>query len=110
MAGARQIIDGPDFTALPNYLWDAAQHPTPGGPHWQNGVTWLDQCGGASTVMEECIAVTGTGGTGAQGSMASTSTQLNRGATALTVFAEFDCAPVGQDITQDKAEAALMRA
>jgi hypothetical protein len=111
VAGARQIIDGPDFTALPNYLWDAAQHPVPSGPHWQNGVTWIDQCGGASTVMDECIAVTGTGGTpSAQGSMSSTSSQLNRGATAFAVYAEFDCSPVGQDITQDKAEAALMRA
>lgn len=111
MAGARQIIDGPDFTALPNYLWEVAQHPTPSGPHWQNGVTWLDQCGGATTVMDECIVVTGTGTTvAAQGSMSSTATQLNRGATAFTVYAEFDCAPVGQDITQDKAETALLRA
>jgi hypothetical protein len=111
VAGVRQIIDGPDFTALPNSLWDAAQHPVPGGPHWQQGITWIDQCGGAATVMDECIAVTGTGGAPtAQSSMASTASQQNRGATAFTVYAEFDCAPVGQDITQNKAETALMRA
>lgn len=114
MAGVRQIIDGPGFTPLPNYLWDAAQHPAPGSPHWQQGVTWIERCGGASTVMDECLAVTGTGsGVGAQGSMSSTVTQLSRGATPFTVFAEFDCAPVGQGLTEaefgDKAGEALAR-
>lgn len=114
MAGVRQIIDGPNFTALPNYLWDAAQHPAPGSPHWQQGVTWIERCGGVTTVMDECIAVTGTGsGVAAQGSMSSTSSQLNRGATPFTVYAEFDCAPVGQGLTEaefgDKAADALAR-
>jgi hypothetical protein len=110
VAGARQIVNGPSFTPLPNFLWDAAQHPEADGPHWQQGITWQDPCGGASTVMEECIAVTGTGGTpAAQGSMASTSTLLNRGATPFTVYAEFDCSPVGQDYLTDKAADALAR-
>lgn len=112
MAGYRQIISGPQFTPLPNFLWDAAQHPDTGdvGPHWQQGVTWIERCGGAGTLMDECIAVTGTGGTpSAQGSMASNVTQANRGATAFTVFAEFDCAPVGQDYAQNKAEEALSK-
>jgi hypothetical protein len=110
VAGARQIVNGPSFTPLPNFLWDAAQHPGTDGPHWQQGVTWQDLCGGASTVMEECIAVTGTGGTpAAQGSMASTSLLSNRGATPFTVYAEFDCAPVGQDYLTDKAADALAR-
>lgn len=114
MAGARQIIDGPDFTALPHNLWDAAQHPAPGSPHWQQGVTWIERCGGGGTVMDECIAVTGTGGTpSAQGSMSSTASQLNRGATPFTVYAEFDCAPVGQGTSEaefgDKAGEALAR-
>lgn len=112
MAGFRQIIEGPQFTPLPNFLWDAAQHPDPGpaGPHWQQGVTWLERCGGAGTVYDECLAVTGSGGTpAAQGSMSSNVTQASRGATAFTVFAEFDCSPVGQDIRQDKAEEALSK-
>lgn len=110
MAGARQIIDGPAFTPLPNFLWDAAQHPSAGDPHWQQGVTWMERCGGAGTLYEECIAVTGTGGTpAAQGTMASNVTQVNRGATPFTVYAEFDCSPVGQDYLQDKAEEALAK-
>lgn len=116
MAGVRQVVDGPQFSPLPNFLWDAVQHPTPAGlgPHWQNGVTWIERCGGAGTVYDECIAVTGTGGTpAAQGSLASNVTQLNRGATPFTVFAEFDCSPVGQGLTEadlkGKAEEALSK-
>lgn len=114
MAGARQIITGPEFTPLPNFLWDAAQHPDADGPHWQNGVTWQERCGGAGTVYDECIAVTGTDGSpAAQAAMTSNVTQTNRGATPFTVFAEFDCSPVGQGMTeadlQGKAEEALAK-
>lgn len=112
MAGARQIINGPVFTPLPNFLWDAAQHPTQ--DHWQQGVTWEEHCGGAGTLYDECLAVTGTGGTpSAQASLASNVTQTNRGATSFTVYAEFDCSPVGQGMSQsdfiDRAEQALSR-
>lgn len=113
MAGVRQIIDGPNFTPLPNFLWDAAQHPSPGaaGDHWQQGITWEEQCGGAGTVYDECIAVTGIGGTpAAQGSMAANVTQTNRGATPFTVYAEFDCSPVGQGLTAEGLDEAGARA
>lgn len=110
MAGIRDIVDGPDFVALPNSLWDAAQHPTPRGPHWQQGVTWEEWCGGGATVMDECIAVTGTGGAPApQRSLSSNVSQTNRGATAFTVYAEFDCSPIGQDEERNQAEDALLR-
>lgn len=110
MAGFRGIVDGPSFVALPNTLWDAAQHPEPGGPHWQQGVTWLEWCGGGATVMDECIAVTGTGGSPApQTSMSHNVSQTNRGATAFTVYAQFDCSPIGQDAERDQAADALLR-
>jgi hypothetical protein len=110
MAGARGIVDGPGFVALPNALWDVAQHPEPGGPHWQQGVTWEEWCGGGGTAMDECIAVTGTGGAPApQKSLTGTVTQQNRGATAFTVYAEFDCSLVGQDAERNQAEDALLR-
>lgn len=110
MAGARQIITGPAFTPLPNFLWDAAQHPT--ADHWQQGVTWMEWCGGAGTTYDECLAVTGTGGTpAASAALSSNVTQANRGATPFTVFAEFDCSPVGQALSQeglvDRASEAL---
>lgn len=112
MAGFRQIISGPEFTPLPNFLWDAVQHPSTAetGPHWQQGVSWIERCGGAGTMYDECLAVTGTGGTpAAQGALASNVTQGSRGATAFTVQAEFDCSPVGQDYQQNKAEEALSK-
>jgi hypothetical protein len=110
MAGVRGIVDGPGFVALPNALWDAAQHPDPGGPHWQQGVTWMEWCGGGGTVMDECLAVTGTGGApAAQKSLTNTVTQANRGATAFTVYAEFDCSPIGQDEERNQAHDALLR-
>lgn len=110
MAGARQIVNGPEFTPLPNFLWDAAQKPSPGDPHWQNGVTWIENCGGAGTTYEECIAVTGTGGAPAEpADLADNVGQSNRGATPFTVYAQFDCSPVGQDLARDKAVEALAR-
>lgn len=110
MAGIRDIVDGPAFVALPNALWDVAQHPVPGGPHWQQGVTWEEWCGGGGTLMDECLAVTGTGGAPApQTSMTGGVTQTNRGATAFTVYAEFDCSAVGQDLERNQAEEALLR-
>jgi len=108
MPGYRQVIDGPAFDALPNALWDVAQHPSPGGPHWQQGVTWSEWCAGGGTVMDECMAVTGAGGApAAQSSLTNTVTQVNRGATAFTVYAEFDCSPVGQDQELNQAVEAL---
>jgi hypothetical protein len=96
MAGPRQVVDGPSFTPLPYGLWEAVEKPTAANAHWQNGITWADRCSAGDTVYEECIAVTGTGGspTG-QASLSSNVTQQNRGATPFTVYAEFDCSPVG---------------
>lgn len=97
MAGPRQVVNGPSFSALPYGLWDAAQHPTQESPHWQNGITWVDRCPTGDTLYEECIAVTGTGGSPASGQATKTSNvvQTNRGATSFAVYAEFDCSPVG---------------
>jgi hypothetical protein len=110
MAGPRVVVSGPTFTPLPYGLWDVAQHPEPGDSHWQNGVTWVDRCGSGDTLYEECIAVTGSGGSPtAQASMASNVTQTNRGATAFACYAEFDCSPVGLADAQGIAETALAK-
>jgi hypothetical protein len=112
MAGARQIVNGPAFTPLPNFLWDAAQHRE--DDHWQQGVTWEEWCGNAATFYDECLAVTGSGGAPpAQASLTSTVSQVNRGATAFSVYAEFDCSPVGQGLNAgdlvDRAEQVLAK-
>ncbi|MGW2213189.1 hypothetical protein [Streptomyces sp. NPDC001781] len=98
MAGIRGIVNGPDFVALPNGLWEAAQHPADDGPHWRQGVTWTDWCGGADTTYADAcgMAVTGTGGQiPAAPDLAPTAHGTDRGATAFTVFAGFDCSLIG---------------
>lgn len=108
MAGPRQVVDGPSFTALPYGLWDAVQQPTPDGSHWQNGVTWVDQCSAGDTLMDECIAVTGTGGAPtAQQALSGNVVQTNRGATSFTIYAEFDCSPVGLTNAETVARTSL---
>lgn len=107
MAGIRGIVDGPDFVALPNSLWDAAQQPAAPGPHWQQGVTWTDWCGGAETTYaDECIAVTGTSGAvPAAPPIEPTAAGVDRGATAFTVYASFDCSLIGLPDVDQAAEA-----
>lgn len=95
MAGARPIVNPPAFTPLPYGLWDVAQHPAP-PDHWQMGVTWIDRCPDGDTTYDECIAVTGTGeAPPAPPAKTDNVVQEFRGATPFTVFAEFDCSPVG---------------
>lgn len=110
MAGPRQVVSGPSFTSLPYGLWEAVQKPAADGPHWQNGITWSERCGGGDTLYEECLAVTGTGGAPTpQAAMASNVTQTNRGATPFSVYAEFDCSPVGLSDAETIAASALER-
>lgn len=112
MAGIRGIVNGPDFVALPDQLWEAAQHPADDGPHWRQGVTWQDWCGGADTTYaDECgIVVTGAGGAVPPPApdLSATAAVLDRGATAFTVYAAFDCSLIGLPET-DQAENALAR-
>lgn len=109
MAGARPIVNPPAFTPLPYGLWDVAQKPTP-PDHWQQGVTWIDQCPVGDTTYDECLTVTGTGSPPAPPAKAPTLEQTFRGATAFTVFSEFDCSPVGLADIDTVAEMALARA
>lgn len=95
MAGARQIVDPPAFTALPHGLWDSIQHPTPGGSHWQQGITWIERCPEGDTTYDDCLSITGTGAPPAPAAKAGNVEQTSRGATPFTVYAQFECSPVG---------------
>jgi hypothetical protein len=110
MAGARQIVDPPAFTPLPYGLWDSIQHPTPSGPHWQQGITWIERCPDGGTTYDECLSVTGTGEAPPEPpAKADNVEQTVRGATPFTVFAEFDCSPVGLNDAATAAREALAR-
>lgn len=109
MAGARQIVTPPAFTTLPYGLWDAVQKPATSDPHWRQGVTWIDHCPTGGTTYDECIAVTGTGAPPEPAAKADNVDQTFRGATPFTVFAEFDCSPVGVAEAASVAADALAR-
>jgi hypothetical protein len=106
---ARQIIDPPAFTALPYGLWDSIQHPTPSGPHWQQGVTWVDRCPTGDTTYDECLTVTGTGAPPEPAAKSGNVAQTYRGATPFTVYAEFECSAVGVGGAESVAADALAR-
>lgn len=109
MAGARQIVDPPAPAGLPYGLWDAAQHPAPASPHWQQGVTWTERCPTGATTYDECLSVTGTGAPPAPAAKTDNVGQTDRGATPFTVYAEFDCSPVGLRDAETVASNALAR-
>lgn|SRR5574341_66164 len=110
MAGPRLVVSGPVFTTSPFGLWDAVQKPAVDNTHWQNGITWIDRCPAAETVYDECIAVTGTGGSpAAQDAKSATFSQNYRGATPFAVYVEFDCSGVGVTNAEQIANDALDR-
>lgn len=107
---ARQLIELPTtFTSLPYGLWDSIQTPSPDGVHWQQGVTWDDRCPTGDTTYDECLAVTGTGAPPEPGAKTANVTQESRGATPFTVYARFDCSPIGLADAQTVAQDALAR-
>lgn len=107
---ARQLIDLPAvFTPLSGGLWDSIQTPSPDGVHWQNGVTWIERCPTGDTTYDECLSVTGTGAPPEPPAKTPNVTQESRGATPVTVIAEFQCTPIGLGEAQSVAQDALAR-
>lgn len=111
MAGRRQIVDPPSFTPIPYGLLSTVEWPVTTDVHWQNGVTWQSICavsGVGSSTYDECIAVTGVGGAPPPPNDLAADVEMQwRGATAFTVYTEFDCSPVGNAQAQIAAERAL---
>ena len=107
---ARQLIELPTtFTSLPYGLWDSLQTPGPDGAHWQQGITWEDRCPTGDTTYDECLAVTGTGAPPEPPAKTANVVQESRGATPFTVYARFDCSPIGLGDAQTVAQDALAR-
>jgi hypothetical protein len=106
---ARQIVDPPVFTTLPHGLWDVAQQPSVPGTHWQNGITWTERCPVGATTFAQCMAVSGTGEAPVPPEKTGNVEQTNRGATPFTVYARFDCSPVGLPDASTVAQSALAR-
>lgn len=109
MAGARQIVDPPAFVPMPYGLWDAVEQRSSGSPHWQQGITWIERCPTGGTTYDECLSVTGTGAPPEPPVKTANVTQTSRGATPFTVYAEFQCSPVGIPEAESIASDALAR-
>jgi hypothetical protein len=110
VADLRQLIDPPTFTPTPFGLLTTVDFPTVDNDYWQNGVTYQPMCAGSSlgdSTYDECIAVTGVGGTPPPANLTSNVSTKARGATSFTVYAEFDCAPIGNAQAQEIATRAL---
>ena len=108
MAGARPIVNAPAFTSLPYGLWDAVQKPEPPS-HWQNGVTYIERCPEGDTTYDECVSVTGIGSPPEPSVKTDNVVQTFRGATPITIYARFDCSPVGIGDAEQAATEALSR-
>lgn len=107
---ARQLIELPTaFTPLPYGLWDSIQTPDVDRAHWQQGITWEDRCPTGDTTYDECLAVTGTGAPPEPPAKTANVVQESRGATPFTVYARFDCSPIGLGDAQTVAQDALAR-
>jgi hypothetical protein len=112
VAGLRQIVSPPAFAPSQYGLLSVVQDAAPGDNRWMNGVTYETYCvtGMGGTTFEECIVVTGSGGPPPAPPSKVTNVQNQfRGATPFTVYTEFDCSPVGEEVA-DAAAAALTRA
>lgn len=112
MAGPRLNVEPPVFTPQPFGLVSVVQPVDDGTSHWQNGITWQSRCMSpmGSSTYDECIAVTGIGGAPPEPSVKTENVELiDRGATPFTVYAKFDCSPVGINNAQKIATDALNR-
>lgn len=97
MAAPRPIVDPPVFTPTPYSLLSVIQAVSSTDPHWQNGVTYQARClnpMGDST-YDECLVVTGAGAVPEPPVKTDNVLLDTRGATPFTVYAKFECSPVG---------------
>lgn len=109
MAGPRLIVDPPTFTPLSFGLLSVVNMPPAADAHWQNGITFEATCPIGGTTYDECIAVTGIGAPPPSATKTNNVDKVFRGATPFTVYAEFDCAPVGNADAVERTRDALAR-
>lgn len=114
MGNPRQLVAPPAFTPLPYGLLTAVEQVPAGDTHWAGGITWQSTCldSMGTGTWDECITVTGTGGTAPPPppTKAATFARDTRGATPFTAMVEFDCSPVGNEEAQLAATNALAQA
>lgn len=99
------------FEPLPYGLLEVARVPADNAdPHWQRGVAFQAPCVTGATTYDECLVVTGSGGAPPAPAAKVENVDLSlRGVMPFTVYAWFDCSPVGVSGTEREqlAEQAL---
>lgn len=107
MVNARALIEPPVFTPLPFGLLSAAIDRTPEAPaHWEAGVTWQSYCPDSGLTYDPCFIEVRdnvddelTETDAVSGAIPLESQDANelflRGATSFSVYAGFQCSPVG---------------
>jgi hypothetical protein len=106
VAGPLHVVDPlPPAQPGPFGLLEVALPPPDGDSHWQAGIMFQSPCVSGATTYEECITVTGSGVPPAPAAKAANVDLGTRGATPFTVYAEYECSPVGIDPA--RAEQAL---
>lgn len=93
MATRRKMVPGPVVTPESFTLLDYVQWVDDSDPHWRNGITYPEICGGASSTFDLCVSSPVV--TGSNPTKSDTGGRNFRGATPFTVFTEVDCSPVG---------------
>lgn len=86
----RLLVDPPVGQPSPYGLLSVADIRTESDVHWQAGITWRSNCGGADTTYDDCIS-SSPSASGVPSGKGSNAVFTPRGATPFTVFTKFDC-------------------
>jgi hypothetical protein len=89
----RLLVDPPSTLPSPYGLLSVADMRSESNVHWQAGVTWRSNCGGADTTYDECIT-SAPNASGIPSGKGANAIFDGRGATPFTVYTEIDCSPV----------------
>jgi hypothetical protein len=104
----RKFVPGPVVTPEQATLLDYIQWVDDSDPHWKNGITYPEICGGASSTYDLCVSAPIV--TGSNPTKSDNSGRNWRGALPFSVYTEIDCSPVGWwDESEPTVQEALRR-
>jgi hypothetical protein len=111
MPGPLQVVEPPAPSPAPFGLLETVGPAVDdqGDRHWQAGIVYQALCPSGGSTYSECLAVTGVGAPPPPPELADNVDLNLRAATPFTVFAQFDCPPVGQPERDELAGRALAR-
>jgi hypothetical protein len=111
MAGPLHLVEPPAPSPAPFGLLETLGPAVESGGdnHWQAGVLYQALCPQGGSTYAPCVAVTGIGEPPPPPAKADNVDLNLRAATPFTVFAYFECSPIGREDVDSLAEQALAR-